>query len=136
IEDDLAVLSEVRSALKENGLLLLSVPQHGWLWSPVDEYACHVRRYSASELRRKLKSVGFEILRSTSFVSFLLPSMMLSRLMKRYSRSNIDYSDELKLSKNLNALLLKIMQLEIYLIKIGINLPFGGSRLVLAKRIK
>ncbi len=135
IEDDLAVLSEVRSALKKNGFLLLSVPQHSWLWSPVDEYACHVRRYSASELRRKLKSVGFVILRSTSFVSFLLPIMMLSRLLKRYSRSNIDYLDELKLSKNLNALLLKVMQLEIYLIKIGISLPIGGSRLVLAKRI-
>ena len=135
IEDDLAVLSEVRSALKKNGFFLLSVPQHSWLWSPVDEYACHVRRYSASELRRKLKSVGFEILRSTSFVSFLLPSMLLSRLQKRYIRSDIDYSNELKLSKNLNALLLKIMQLEIYLIKIGINLPIGGSRLVLAKRI-
>lgn len=134
IEDDTAVLREVRAALKQNGFLFITVPQHGWLWSPVDEYACHVRRYSASELHQKLESNGFEILRSTSFVSLLLSAMLLSRMKQRHAHSGIDPSDELKLSEGLNTFLYKVMQVEIGLIKSGINLPVGGSRLVVATR--
>ena len=135
IEDDIAVLREVRAALRENGFLFITVPQHGWLWSPVDEYACHVRRYSVSELHQKLESIGFEVVRSTSFVSFLLPAMLLSRIKQRHTQSSIDPADELKLSRGLNAFLYKVMQAEIGLIKKSINLPIGGSRLVVAKRI-
>jgi SAM-dependent methyltransferase len=134
IEDDVTVLREVRAALKENGFLFITVPQHGWLWSPVDEYACHVRRYSASELHTKLETVGFEIVRTTSFVSMLLPAMLLSRVKHRHAQSNIDPANELKLSRGLNAFLYKVMQAEIELISSGINLPIGGSRLVVAMR--
>jgi SAM-dependent methyltransferase len=134
IEDDVTVLREVRAALKANGFLFITVPQHGWLWSPVDDYACHVRRYSASELHTKLESVGFEIVRSTSFVSLLLPAMLLSRVKQRHAQSSIDPADELKLSRSLNAFLYKVMQAEVALIKSGINLPIGGSRLVVARR--
>ncbi len=134
IEEDLTVLCEVRAALKANGFLFLTVPQHDWLWSPVDEYACHVRRYSVSELHKKLESVGFDIVRSTSFVSLLLPAMLLSRVKQRHAQSGIDPADELKLSEGMNSFLYKVMQAEVALIKAGINLPIGGSRLVVAKR--
>lgn len=134
IEDDVTVLREIRAALKTDGFLFITVPQHGWLWSPVDEYACHVRRYSASGLHKKLESVGFDIVRSTSFVSLLLPAMLLSRVKQRRAQSSIDPADELKLSGCLNAFLYKVMQAEVGFIKCGVNLPFGGSRLVVAKR--
>ncbi|WP_428825256.1 class I SAM-dependent methyltransferase [Azonexus sp. IMCC34842] len=134
IEDDMTVLCEVRAALKANGFMFITVPQHRWLWSPVDEYACHVRRYSASELYKKLESIGFDIVHSTSFVSLLLPAMLLSRLKQRHAQSSIDPADELKLSGGLNAFLYKVMQAELGFIKSGVNLPFGGSRLVVAKR--
>lgn len=135
IEDDMTVLREAHAALRGNGFLFITVPQHGWLWSPVDEYACHVRRYSASQLREKLESVGFEIVRSTSFVSLLLPAMLLSRVKQRHAQSSIDPADELKLSGGLNAFFYQVMQAEFGLIKRGVNLPFGGSRLIVAKRI-
>src|SRR5690606_22871969 len=45
IVEDGQVLAQMREALKPNGIILLTVPQHEWLWSPVDEFACHVRRY-------------------------------------------------------------------------------------------
>jgi SAM-dependent methyltransferase len=134
IEDDVKVLREAHSSLKDNGYLLITVPQHDWLWSPVDEYACHIRRYSASELHTKLETVGFEIIRTTSFVSMLLPAMLLSRLKQRHAQPNIDPANELKLSAGFNAFLYKVMQVEVGLIRSGINLPIGGSRLVVAKR--
>jgi SAM-dependent methyltransferase len=82
VEDEL-VLSQIHEALKPNGHMILTVPQHAWLWSAVDEYACHVRRYESAELRRKIEKSGFEVVRTTSFVTTLLLPMILSRLLQR-----------------------------------------------------
>ena len=41
IEEDERVLEQAHVALKPLGLMLITVPQHAWLWSSVDEYACH-----------------------------------------------------------------------------------------------
>ena len=134
INEDELVLSEVRMALKMNGLFLITVPQHHWLWSSADVYACHVRRYSATELHKKLVNAGFEVLRSTSFVSLLLPAMLLSRLFKQQTVSNFDPTAELKLPASLNSFFYQVMQSEISMINQRINLPIGGSRLVIARR--
>ena len=134
IKEDTIVLDEIFGALKQGGHLLLTVPQHDWLWSPTDDYACHERRYSATDLHTKLRAANFTILRSTSFVSLLLPAMLLSRSKRSKSDQTGDSSAELNLPKALNILLYKIMQTEIALIKAKVDFPLGGSRLVIAKK--
>lgn len=82
VEEDEQVLIQMRDALKPRGVMLLTVPQHAWLWSPVAD-SCHVRRYAAKELQVKVKAAGFEIVRSTSFVFSVLPAMFASRMAQR-----------------------------------------------------
>jgi len=134
IEEDELVLKQMHAALKARGIILLTVPQHTWLWSPVDNYACHVRRYSAQELHRKVEGAGFEVLRSTSFVSSLLPAMWVSRFAQKKSLKEIDATAEFRISPWLNRMLEKILGLEIRMIRHGINFPLGGSRLVVARK--
>jgi SAM-dependent methyltransferase len=135
IEEDQQVLAQVREALKPNGIVLLTVPQHRWLWSPNDVYACHVRRYRADELRRKVEDAGLEILRSTSFVTTLLPVLFASRMIQRRTRDVTEgATTELAISPALNRALEMALQAEIMLIRSGIDLPAGGSRLVIARR--
>ena len=135
IEEDEIVLKEINKSLKQNGLLFLTIPQHSWLWSNSDDYACHVRRYSKREIHDKLKNNGFRIIKSTSFVSFLLPLMLLSRYRQRKKDlSKFNPSAELDLPKFLNQFLYLFMLIEIFLIKIGINFPIGGSRFVIAEK--
>ncbi|MGB3430505.1 class I SAM-dependent methyltransferase [Achromobacter sp.] len=136
IQEDEAVLRQVHQALKPEGMLLLTVPQHDWLWSPSDDYACHVRRYSARDCHAKLRSAGFHIVRSTSFVSLLLPLMMASRLKKRKQGGEFDVTDEFKLSPKLNSILYRVMKGEASLIKAGVDFAAGGSRFVIAQRIE
>jgi SAM-dependent methyltransferase len=131
ISEDEDVLGEAYRALKPGGLLLLSVPQHRWLWSASDEHACHVRRYTAKEIHEKLTSKGFQVKRSTSFVFFLLPIMLLSRL-KAKEKYNPD--SELKIPQALNMAFLGVMLLELAFIQLGLNFPMGGSRLIVAKK--
>lgn len=131
IEEDELVLAQLYKAAK-NGIIL-SVPQHMFLWSAMDEYACHKRRYSLAELVLKVEQAGFEILYTTSFVSLLLPLLMLSRTKNR-KIDDIDSIAELKLPKVLNFSLEQIMTLERLMIRAGIRMPAGGSLLLAAKK--
>ena len=97
IEEDELVLKQMMHALRPGGGVVLSVPQHLWLWSNADKDACHVRRYRVGELRKKVQRVGFKVELETSFVSLLLPAMAASRISNREKRSNRDSMTELRL---------------------------------------
>ena len=130
IDDDEAALGYLYRALKPGGKLLISVPQHRWLWSTADSYACHRRRYTAEGLHAKVRRAGFEIRRSTSFVSLLLPAMLISR------RSTKPFNPlaEFKIHAALNEVLKAILTCERRLVTRGVNFPLGGSRLVIATK--
>lgn len=134
IEEDEAVLAQLHKALKPGGVLLLSVPQHPWLWSASDEYACHVRRYTCSEIETKVRAAGFSLLRSTSFVSSLLPAMALARELQKRSKSAFDPSAELNVRAAINNAFYGLMKMELVGIRLGLNYPVGGSRLIVAKK--
>ena len=133
INEDEAVLQQVYKALKPRGLLFITVPQHRWMWSAVDECACHVRRYDANELHDKVCRAGFQIVRSTSFVSTLLPAMYLSRLLQRNKTDmTIDEVAGLRVNPILNKIFEWFLHVELVLIRAGVSLPIGGSRLLVA----
>lgn len=133
IEEDASVLENLYRAVRPGGGVMISVPQHRWLWSSNDDYACHVRRYSADELHGKMISAGFTIVHSTSFVSLLLPLMMLSRR-RGQSNKTFDPLDELRISPSINSMLEGVLAVERVMIRMGIRFPMGGSRLIVARR--
>ena len=136
IKEDEEVLAQMCVALKPEGLIFITVPQHAWLWSTTDEYALHERRYAASDIHHKVETAGFQVLRSTSFITTLLPAMMIARLrQKKVLDHEFDATAELKISPWLNSFFSRILGVELALIKKGINLPVGGSRLVVAQKI-
>lgn len=133
IVEDEEVLSQLWQSLRPGGVLLLTVPQHQWLWSQSDEHACHVQRYNAIELKNKVQKAEFKILRVTSFVSLLLPAMLLSRINRR-SESKYDPLEEFQIPRWMDAFFYWVMMLEGFLIKVGISFPYGGSLLVVAQK--
>ena len=133
IQEDETALQNLFRAVKPGGGCIVTVPQHKWLWSPVDEEACHKRRYVAYELHSKMEAVGFQILRTTSFVSLLLPAMLSSRLMAKHTgRSGGAHS--LRINKFINLFFEAILYCELLVIRVGLNWPLGGSRLVVARK--
>ncbi len=134
IKEDQLVLEEFYRSVRPNGGIMLTVPQHPWLWSNADEFAHHVRRYQAHDLKQKVEKAGFRIVFATSFVSFLLPLMLVSRLTQRQAVDNYDPLAELRIQGGLNALLEKVLTIEYQLIRAGMRFPIGGSLLLVAKK--
>lgn len=133
IDDDLAALAGLRRAVRPGGHVLLTVPQHHWLWSAADERARHVRRYESHELAARARAAGLEILRTTSFVVSLLPLMALSRRL-RPSRPSGTPCTELVPREPFNRLFELMLDGELALIRRGVDLPVGGSLVLLARR--
>jgi len=134
IEEDEEVLSQIYNACKPGGGVIITVPQHPFLWSEVDVFSSHKRRYSKNELVGKIQKAGFEIVETTSFVSLLLPLMLLSRLKTKSKKEDFDPMRELSLPSFLNRMFCWIMDFERVLIKAGLRFPVGGSLLCVGKK--
>ena len=136
IEDDAAVIESVGRALRPGGGFVVSVPQHPSLWSGQDDHAHHVRRYTARELRRKVEAAGFEVVRSTSFVSLLLPLLVISRARVRHdeSVSASEAMGDLRQPRAVNMALGAVMTAERRLIRAGVSFPAGGSLLMVCRK--
>lgn len=133
IEEDEAVLHQMFQAIKPGGGIILTVPQHRFLWSVIDDYSFHKRRYTRRELVEKVEQAGFTILRTTSFVSLLLPLMMLSRITQRKMQADFDPVAELRMNPVLNGSLEKVLGVERIAIERGISFLAGGSLLIIAR---
>lgn len=134
IEDDNRVLSQMYKAVRPGGGIMLTVPQHMFLWSQSDTLAHHCRRYSLAELEAKVRQAGFSIVTYTSFVSLLLPLMFASRLRQKLFPSEYNVLSELRV-KGLTGLILEaVLKLELAMIMKGVSFPYGGSLLMVAKR--
>lgn len=132
IYEDEIVLEELWKACRTG--IILTVPQHKWLWSGVDDYSCHYRRYERDELLRKLEKAGFEVIRITSFVSVLLPLLAMSRFMKKNSGESESSKAELSLPVVVDCILELCLGLERLALQAGMNFPLGGSLLVVANK--
>lgn len=132
IPDHGHALRTVVRAVKPGGAVLITVPQHRFLWSPLDDYSGHQRRYRRSELVALARDAGLEVLRATSFVSLLLPAMLLSRLLQR--RVAVTPGREFVVSGRVNAALAGLMRVERAGIEAGISWPAGGSLLLVGRR--
>ena len=133
VDDDDGALAAARGALRPGGGIVLTVPQHPWLWSDADAYGGHRRRYRRRELVRKLRGAGLEPERVTSFVSLALPAMALARRARsRPGAAEID--SELRVGGAGRAILRSSLALERGLIGRGVSLPAGGSLLAVARR--
>lgn len=136
LDDDVGTMKQMHQALRSNGYALITVPQHPFLWSAYDEYdggwGGHKRRYTRAELCHKMQLSGFTIVKVTSFVSLLLPALMLTRLAP--SKKEINALSGLSPRPFINKTMHYLLTLEYALIKRGVDFPCGGSLVMVARK--
>ena len=137
IPRDDEALKQIRQALKRGGGLMITVPQHPWLWSRADDDARHLRRYTRRDLYSKLIENSFRIIMASSFISFLLPLLIISRLSARFKSRKQPINaqqGELRLPHTMDILFETICSGENLLINRNLSFPIGGSLLCIAAR--
>lgn len=135
VDDDAAALRQLASVLRPGGGLIATVPLYGWLWSRADDYGGHRRRYTTRAIESRVLSAGFSILRSTAWMTLLLPVVALSRIVERKKKHDAyDPTRELVISPTLNQALEAILAVENSAIRRGVSMPVGVSRLIVARR--
>ncbi len=70
IKDDERALKNIKSLLNSNGVLILLIPTHKFLYGEIDKKLGHYRRYEKKNLLKKLNRIGFRVL-STRRLNFL-----------------------------------------------------------------
>jgi ubiquinone/menaquinone biosynthesis C-methylase UbiE len=129
VPDDVIALREIRRVLKDGGLLCLTVPAYPFLWGEDDELRGHQRRYTISELRRKLNTCGFHIHRASYFVASAFLPLVAGRVAKDlFHKSVARHQHYPQASQLANAAMTTLLEGERHLMHY-INLPFG-TRLV------
>ncbi len=83
IEDDRGALAAIAGRLNPGGRILLTIPQHPWMWTDHDEVCHHVRRYTKSTLRAAAAGLGLKFDMLQNFNSLLFPLAAADRLAAR-----------------------------------------------------
>ena len=137
IDDDMTVLRGIHKALKPKGRLVLTVPQHEFMWSSIDEFVHHRRRYGREKLVSKIVSAGFQVDYVTSFVFMLFPLMLVSRLFDRTRKikpTAADFNKQVRFNPFVNRIFSWFMRIDEFMIACRYSLPWGGTLLVVAKK--
>ena len=123
-------LKEAHRCLRPGAIAVFNLPAYDWLLSAHDRRVHNVRRFTGGQVRTLLAGHGFRVLRSSYWNTLLFPVMLLHRLVERDGAA----SDVRDYPRWLDALFSLALAVERAAISIGVNLPFGGSLIVVAAR--
>ncbi|AQR74798.1 bifunctional 2-polyprenyl-6-hydroxyphenol methylase/3-demethylubiquinol 3-O-methyltransferase UbiG [Sphingomonas sp. LM7] len=131
VEDDVAALQAIATALKPGGRILITVPAHQWMWSAHDVVNHHKRRYSKAGFEALLDKAGLQGAKLGYFNSLLFPVAVAARFAGKLMGK--DDSDDSPPPKPLNTLFEGIFRLERHMVG-RVPLPPGLSLITLASK--
>jgi SAM-dependent methyltransferase len=131
VPDDKQLLRELLRVLKPGGRLLAVVPAHPILWGEHDDLFGHYRRYYRQELRSRMESSGFRILKISYMQSLFFLPLLLFRSIKNATRCHSQ--DFFAFPERLNRLLHRLVASEYGLLR-RLSLPIGTNILCVVEK--
>lgn len=132
VDDDRLAVTEITRVLKPNGVTILTVPAHPWMFSPHDRALHHVRRYRKTEFRELVVGTGLKVLRFSYFNTGLSPLVALIRLLRPDNGTAVSDTQGVPFSP-LNNLLKLIFAAEKLWLPYA-PLPWGVSLICVARK--
>ncbi len=87
-------LSQIYESMKPGGLLFVTVPAMQTLWSFIDEFGHHQKRFVCRDFKALASSSGFRIVDCRYFMFFLSPLVYLTRKSTNTSLDNDEKIDK------------------------------------------
>ena len=140
IEDDIGFLKHLWDLLIPGGMIYITVPAYQLLWSQEDVDGGHFRRYTLSNLKKKMMHSGFDISYSSYIFSYLpIPIFLLRTLLNKLNLVESCASDSIKQDhsspKGIGSKIINLFHnWELLKIRARKRIPLGGSCMVAAKK--
>ncbi|MDX6402570.1 MAG: hypothetical protein QOH70_25 [Blastocatellia bacterium] len=132
LDDDIAGLREMRRVLRPDGRAVFFVPAFMFLWGVQDDISHHRRRYTLTELKKKLEEAGLTTERATyANITFFAP-ILIGRVLMRLTGLRPASENNITIGA-LNGLLGRILGAESWWLR-RMNFPFGVSIICVARR--
>jgi SAM-dependent methyltransferase len=122
IEDDHKAISEIYRVLKNDGIMIFTVPAFQFLFSNHDEALLHQRRYNKKTIQNLISIFDNSHIFFWNSLLFILMAVM--RVMKKKSKPKVD---QINLPVWLNTLFYKLLSVDNFLIKKNVSMPIGLS---------
>jgi len=138
ITDDIQALRRCGTLLHPGGMVFVTVPARGELWSTYDTISGHKRRYTKETLTKALERSGYTV-RFVGYLGFFqyLPHFLVKKLLISPAHTDDTMAvlhDVLRMpAPLLNQLLLLSLRLDTYLTT-RIALPFGTTLIACAQK--
>jgi SAM-dependent methyltransferase len=133
--DDLEILCKFHKTLVKNGTLILNLVAFNILKREHDLVVGAKKRYRKKEFKEKLQKTGF----LPVVITYRLPYLFLYLISRKFGRKVFNMKTEVvsdlqSLPPRINHLLTLIIRLENKIITSGLNMPFGSSLFVVARK--
>ncbi len=135
IIDDIAVMHKIFHALNTGGIFILNVTAFNCLKREHDIVVSTLRRYKRDALVAELKKIGFNIETATYRLPYLFVLILIRKLFFLIFKIKKDVKSDLQLLPGpVNALFLGLNRIENKMIVNGLNMPFGSSLFIVARK--
>lgn len=112
VNDDMEAVKNLSSHIRTNGILIVSVPAHRFLWNDNDVFSGHFRRYALNDIRRIVNSCDLRILKLSYWNQFMFVPSLIYCALSRF-RKEKRLKNNLTLIPNLfNEVLYKLVKQE------------------------
>ena len=128
IEDDQKTLNDIHKKLNKDGLLFLFLPAFEMLYSDMDKKVGHFRRYSAHDIKKKLKKAKFQIVYCCYLDSLGFFASLVMKIIGYDEKKGIGSPKSLKFYDKY------IIPISFFLDRIGLKFFFGKNLIILAKK--
>lgn len=135
LDDDLALLNEMLRVCKPGGHIVLTVPAFNVLWSPHDVAVHHRRRYTRTQMLKKISRLNCTVVKSSYYNTILFLPILVIRKLKLFlsDRQNVKSDFFIPIPRWINALLKFLFVAEIGCLQF-LNFPFGVSLLLILRK--
>jgi SAM-dependent methyltransferase len=138
IEDDLDMLSKIKTCLRPGGHVIIAVPAYQFLWSESDIEAGHFRRYTKRELTHRLTAAGFRVVYASYFFTSLIVPILLFRALKSRIGKKVEAKENISGDHGTQGGVLVagirfLLMLERAWFKVFSSLPIGASLIVIGE---
>ncbi len=135
LDDDLALLNEMLRVCKPGGHIVLTVPAFNLLWSPHDVALHHRRRYTRTQMLKKIFRLNCTVVKKSYYNTILCLPILVIRKLKPFlsDKQNLESDFFIPIPRWINAVLTFLFVTEIRFLQ-RMNFPFGVSLLLILKK--